>query len=151
MKALAPRRARRREFTPWRELDVFGQLPRLMGVEWPEMETEGLSDWVPAVDLAEDNDAFKLSADLPGIKPEEVEVSIEGKMLTIRGERKEERKEKDGKWRLWERSYGSFERCIMLPHDVDEDNVKAAFKDGVLEVSLPKRAEEKAHRIEIGA
>lgn len=136
---------------PWRDMDAIEQrMRRLMG-RWPAGEVETALDWIPSMDLVETDGRFELAVELPGIKPEDVELTVEDNILTIRGEKKEEQKKEEGKWHLWERSYGSFERSFTLPRGIDERQVKADFAEGVLKVMLPKSPEAKGRKIPIGA
>lgn len=106
----------------------------------------------PAVDISEDDRAVTLTAELPGMKEEDVEVVLREDMLTVKGEKKSEREEQKENYYLTERRYGSFERTFRLPETADVDKIKAAIADGVLTVTIPKKAEvEKAERkIKIG-
>ncbi len=107
--------------------------------------------WVPAMDLVETDDEFVLRADLPGLEADDVEIEVQDGLLTVSGERKTEHEEqKDGYHRV-ERAYGSFSRSLSLPQGVDADQVQADFDKGVLEVHIPKPAERKPHRVQIGA
>jgi HSP20 family protein len=105
--------------------------------------------WVPEMDLVETDDHYMLKADLPGMKPEDVAIEFNDGTLTISGERKAEyeRKEK-GFFRL-ERSFGRFSRSLTLPEGIDPDKIAAEFRDGVLEVTIPKPEERKPRRIEV--
>ncbi|MFN8582316.1 MAG: Hsp20/alpha crystallin family protein [Gemmatimonadaceae bacterium] len=108
--------------------------------------------WVPAVEISETNDELVMTAELPGMKREEVEVFFEDDMLTIRGEKKEEKKEAvEKKYHMWERTYGAFQRSFTLPRTIDPAKILAEFKDGVLKVHMPKTpvAKAKEHKIEI--
>jgi HSP20 family protein len=107
----------------------------------------------PSVDIAETDSEIAITADLPGLEEKDIEVSLDNDVLTIRGSRKEEREEKRKNYHLMERSYGSFQRTLHVPAGVDKDKVKASFKNGVLNVTLPKLPEAKAARrkIEISA
>ena len=110
-------------------------------------------DMTPAVDVAEDDKAVTLTAELPGMKEEDVEVVLRDDMLIVKGEKKTEREEKEENYHLTERRYGAFERTFRLPETADADKIKAAFDDGVLTVTVPKRAEPKAKaekKIKIG-
>jgi HSP20 family protein len=115
---------------------------------WPIERERG---WMPALDLVERKDELVLRADLPGFEEKDLDVSISEGVLTIRGERKEERQEKEGQYYYAERSFGSFVRSVALPGGVDADNVKATFKNGVLEVHLPRTKEAKAKKVAIEA
>lgn len=105
--------------------------------------------WAPAVDIYETKDALVVKAELPGVKPEEVEVSIAGNTLTLKGERKREAEVSEKGYYRLERSYGSFQRSLELPSVVDADKVKATYKDGLLEVRLPKKEEAKPKEIKV--
>ena len=110
----------------------------------------GRTTAAPAVDVREDADAIEVHAELPGIRPEDVQVNFENGVLTIAGEKKQEVSEKnEGDWHLVERQYGRFERRFTLPRTVDAQRIDARFRDGVLRVRLPKAEEAKPRRIEI--
>jgi HSP20 family protein len=96
---------------------------------------------VPALEMTETDKAYKITAELPGIDPAQVEVTFEDGLLRIAGEKKEEREENERGYRLSERSYGRFERCIELPAAADDDGIKAGFKDGILTVTVAKAVE----------
>jgi HSP20 family protein len=106
---------------------------------------------VPAVDIAETAKGYEITAELPGIDEKNVEVGYADGMLTIKGEKKDEKEEKKENYYLSERSYGSFQRSFRVPDGVDADKVEASFKNGVLTVTLPKtpEAQKKDKRIEI--
>ncbi len=103
----------------------------------------------PAVDITEDDGAFKLSAELPGMTEKDIEVSLSGDTLTVKGEKRQQREEKDRNYYLTERSYGEFRRSFILPEGVDREKVAAAFTNGVLTVTLPKTAKTTAKKIEV--
>lgn len=105
--------------------------------------------WLPQVDVSESGNMIELAAELPGLEPGDVSVSISGDMLTIKGEKKREREEKDEKQHFVERYFGSFERSFRLPAEVQADKVEARFKNGVLKVSLPKSEEAKTKEVKI--
>lgn len=105
--------------------------------------------WTPSVDIYEGKDEIVLEAELPGMKSEDVDVSIENNIITLRGERRFEKKDENDNYHRVERSYGSFTRSFTLPRNVVGDSAKAEFKNGILRVSLPKREEEKARKIQI--
>ena len=98
--------------------------------------------WAPSLDLVREKDHLVLKIDLPGIKPDEVEIKAEDGMLTVSGEHTEEEEEKKGKYLRRERCYGSFERTMSLPEGVDPERIEATCQDGVLEVAIPVPAEE---------
>lgn len=110
----------------------------------------GKAYW-PRMDIVEDKERFLVRADLPGINKEDINVSIEGDMLTISGEKKEESKKLEDAYNHIERAFGSFSRTFTLPANIDRDKVEANYKNGVLELSLLKTGEEKkrAKSIEI--
>jgi HSP20 family protein len=124
---------------------LFGAFPRFFNTE------EGLlrGSWSPSVDIYEDQDTIVLEADLPGLKPGDFELSVENYVLTLRGERKFEKKSEGDNYHRVERSYGGFTRIFTLPSTVNVDNVQAEFKDGVLRISLPKREEVKPRQIQV--
>lgn len=96
---------------------------------------------VPAIELAEKDDAFEVTAEVPGMDASEVEVSISGGMLTIKGEKKEEKETKEKNYYFSERRYGSFQRSFQLPEGVDTDKISATLEKGVLSITLPKTKE----------
>lgn len=139
------------KWNPLRELDELSErMSRLFG----SLKTNGgealtIPEWAPAVDIAETDSEFLVKADLPDMKKENVKVTVEEGVIRIEGERKQEKEEKGKKFHRIERSYGSFVRSFTLPENVDEKNIKAEFKDGVLSVHLPKAAKAKPKGSEI--
>ena len=105
--------------------------------------------WMPDVDITEKNGDIVVKAELPGMKRDEVEIEIEGNVLTLKGEKKEETEEKEKEHYLYECSYGAFQRSFTLPTTVKEDQVKAEFSEGVLRITLPKSGEPRGKKIEI--
>ena len=105
--------------------------------------------WRPALDVVDTEDAFLVRATLPGLTPEDIEVSVEDDVLTIKAEHSEEREESDEHFLLRERRSGSYRRTVRLPVGVDGENVSAEIKDGVLTLTLPKREEHKPKQIEV--
>ncbi|MBI4550297.1 MAG: Hsp20/alpha crystallin family protein, partial [Candidatus Omnitrophica bacterium] len=99
--------------------------------------------WNPAVDVYETKDHVIVKADLPGMEKDEIQVSVQGDTLIIKGEKKQEKEHKEEDYVRTERAYGSFYRALALPESVDSDKVKAAYKNGVLELTLPKKEEVK--------
>jgi HSP20 family protein len=115
----------------------------------PTGEMPALGTWEPRLDIAETKDALTIKAEMPGVKPEEIQLSLQDGVLTIKGEKEEEKEEKDQHYHRVERSYGSFMRSVRMPAPVDAGMVTAAFKNGVLTVTLPKTAEAKGTTIPI--
>ncbi len=107
--------------------------------------------WVPPMDLVEAEDHFVLKADLPGLAEGDVNIEIQDGTLTISGERKAEHEQREKGWYRIERSFGSFNRSLTLPDGVDADRIEASFRNGVLEVHIPKPEERKPRRISISA
>ncbi len=112
-------------------------------------ETQDLSTWAPAVDVYEDAESVRLTAELPGLEHKDVDVRIENGVLTLTGERKLEDEEKKDNYYRIERRYGAFTRSFTLPTTVDADKVKAEFKNGLLKITLPKREEAKPKQIKV--
>jgi HSP20 family protein len=106
-------------------------------------------NWSPLVDIYEDSEGITLKVELPEVPASDVEIQIEGNALTLRGERKLERADKQDDYHRIERNYGSFARSFTLPSTVDLDNVSAESRDGVLRISLPKKAETKPRQIKV--
>ena len=136
-------------YDPFREIRTFQkEMNRLFtGATAREDFLDG--EWMPKVDVFENADSFVLEAELPGMSREEFDLSFENNVLTLKGERKFEKKEEGNNYHRVERSYGSFLRSFTLPTTVTPDGAKAEFNNGVLRVSLPKREETKARKIEI--
>jgi HSP20 family protein len=109
--------------------------------------TEGV--WNPSVDVSEDKDNVILRAEMPGMIKEDVKISIQDGVLTLKGEKKQEKEEKDRNYHRIERNYGAFCRSFQLPTSVKSDKIKATYKDGVLSVTLPKAEEVKPKEIPI--
>ena len=105
--------------------------------------------WAPAVDIYEQGHDIVLKAELPGVDPKDVDIRLENNVLTLRGQRKFENEVNKESYHRVERSYGSFSRSFTLPLVVDQGNIKADFKDGILKLVLPKREEAKPKQIEI--
>ncbi|HEX9871416.1 MAG TPA: Hsp20/alpha crystallin family protein [Candidatus Tectomicrobia bacterium] len=142
---------------PWRPFEDFGTLRREMdrllerffgepsGVERPA------GSWAPRTNVTEANESLTITAELPGLEAKDVDVALSGDMLTIKGEKKQEKEEKDEYHHMVERSYGAFARMVRLPAPVAADKIKATFKNGVLTVTLPKTEETKPKAIPVQA
>ena len=108
-----------------------------------------LTTWAPAVDIYENENELVLKADLPEVSEKDLDVRIENNMLTLRGERKFEREVKEENYLRVERAYGSFSRSFSLPNAVDAEKIKAEYRNGVLTVTMPKRAESKPKQVKV--
>jgi len=145
IKDLIPARFGKKE-VPVRRVDepfrsIFADFDRMFDRFLSDFAVEPLSavrGFSPMIDLVEKDDRYVLTAELPGLDENEVEVTLNDNLLTIRGEKKEEREDSSGSYYYAERRYGSFERTVPLPAEVDADKVKAYFKKGLLTVELPK-------------
>jgi HSP20 family protein len=122
---------------------------RFLEPAWSEMPT--LGDWSPTVDVSEDKDAVTVKAELPGVEQKDIAVSLQDGVLSIKGEKRAEKEEKDKRYHRVERSYGAFYRSIQLPSTVDTGKVSATFKDGVVTITLPKAPEAKGTTIPVKA
>lgn len=105
--------------------------------------------WAPAVDIYETENELVLKADLPDVNEKDMDIQVENNMLTIRGERKFEQKVKEDNYLRVERTYGSFSRSFSLPSTINSESIKAEYKNGVLTIELPKRAESKPKQVKI--
>ena len=135
--------------TPTREVETLRErFDRLFSemTAWPKMMTEPA---IVPLDMRETETEFVVTASMPGFKPDEIVVDINRGVLTMRAETKEEHEEKDGTWHLRERRYGTVHRAITLLSPVYEDEVKAAYENGILTVTLPKSEQAKPRRIEV--
>ena len=146
-----------RGLTPWspfRELEemerhfgeVFGR--SLLPSIWRRLPVEQMA-WAPVVDVFEKGDKFVVKAEVPGMKEDDIHVSVEGDMLTIRGEKKTESEIKEEDYYRSEHSYGSFFRSVALPSTIDASKIEAEYENGVLEVTLPKKPEVKPKKVAV--
>lgn len=136
-------------FNPFRELELFAR--RFDDFFASKGDVGAFTGWKPSVDIKELPEHFEVTAELPGVKKEDCDVSMHDGILSISGERKQETEHKDAKAHRIERSYGSFERSFTLPPSADEDKVDATFTDGVLKLKIAKRPapEKKGRKIEV--
>jgi HSP20 family protein len=145
----------RYEWTPFRALrDLEHEMDRAFGLtRWPvvERETTGLLEgvWSPSVDVYQTEDKIVVKADVPGLEKKDFDISVVNSHLTIKGERKHEDEVKEENYHRIERAYGAFERTFALPATVDAEKIQAEYKDGVLEVTLPKKEEAKPKQIAV--
>ena len=122
--------------------------PSLLGRDrW--LPVRPMSIRMPSLDVYEEEDSVVVKAELPGMKKEDVEVNLAGETLTIKGEKKDEKEVKEDNYYRRERSYGSFLRSVGLPCEVKSDEIKASFKDGVLEIRMPKTEEAKKKSVSV--
>ena len=126
--------------------DSFG---RLFDLAFPTRTAESFADWTPSLDAHEDQDKFVVAVEIPGMKKEDMNVSVHDGVLTVSGERKSEKDVKDGTVHRRERFYGKFSRSVSLPSAVRADKVNATYKDGVLTIEIPKAEEAKPKTVEV--
>ena len=142
------------KWDPFRELeDVSTRLNRIFSRtparNQSDNEMLALADWSPSVDISETDVAYLIKGEIPGVKKEDVKVTVQDGMLTIQGERKQEKEEKGKKFHRVECDYGSFVRSFRVPDDADETKVKAEFKNGMINISLPKTEKAKTKVINV--
>ncbi|MGE3164312.1 MAG: Hsp20/alpha crystallin family protein [Planctomycetota bacterium] len=129
-------------WNPFRDMEDFSnRMERLFGLtrlENGERETLAPTDWTPSCDISESDKEYRIHAELPSVKKDDVRVTLEDGVLTIQGERREEKEEKGKKFHRRELSYGNFVRRFTMPDDADESQVEANFKDGMLNVVIAK-------------
>jgi HSP20 family protein len=138
---------------PFRELSALqNEMSRWMGLAGAGPGGNGqTSTWLPAVDVWETENELVLSFDLPGIPEEDIAVELDDNVLTVSGERSRDSEQSTERYYRFERRFGSFSRGVTLPPGVQEDSISANYKDGVLEVRVPKPEEPKPKRIQIGS
>lgn len=140
------------KYDPFRDLrNLQDEMNRLFSAGFPRVsnQEELSTGWAPSVDIYENENNVVLEAELPGMKREDFELSIENNIITLRGERHFEKKDEGDNYHRVERAYGSFTRSFNLPRTVATDEIKAEFNNGVLSVTMPKKAEAKARKIEV--
>jgi HSP20 family protein len=126
--------------------DLFARFAKS---DWPPMVWGESGSFVPAMDVKETPEAVEIDLEVPGLKPEEIDISLSGEVLTVKGEKKEQREENKEGYHLLERRFGSFQRSLRLPAAVERDKVQASQKDGVLHLVLPKSQREPVTKIAI--
>ena len=132
--------------------DIRNEISRMFDsffLDFPWRSEAEAGSWAPRVDIAETNGELVVAAELPGLTRSDVSIRIENNVLTLKGEKKQEEEKKGTNYHRIERSYGAFNRSFSLPSTVDTNKVKAAFKDGVLTITLPKTEEAKGKEIPI--
>ena len=139
-------------FEPWSVVDLLHRdLDRLTRRQTRSEETSSLANWTPAVDIVENKDRFVLRADVPGVDTQDIDVSMDAGVLTVSGVRHAETQESEDGIQRFERATGRFLRRFTLPESADADGITASSKNGILEVSVPKRPEVQARRITVEA
>jgi HSP20 family protein len=142
------------EISPWRPFE-FEKMRREMDRLWDSFfegkprraREEG--EWFPSLDVSETKGDLVVKAELPGIDPKDIDISLNEGVLTIKGEKRQEKEEKEEGYHLIERSYGSFTRSIRLPREIQNEKINASYKNGVLKITLPKSEEAKKKEIKI--
>src|SRR5215470_8703621 len=138
---------------PYRELSTLqDRVNRIFGGGLTRRERDeemSLGAWMPPVDIVEEKDRILMTAELPGFQEKDIQIQMEGGVLTLRGERRTETEREGKTYHRMERSYGQFVRSFTLPNNVDRENIKASFHNGLLEVELPKREEARPRQIKI--
>lgn len=149
---LIPRKTNRSDSVFQPLADLHHEIDRLFDLSFPQFpaaESAWVSSWSPSLDVYDEKEHYLVHADLPGLNREDITVSLEDNRLTIQGEKKQRTENKDKQCLRTERFYGRFQRSIVLPVGIDAGKVKASFKDGVLELTLPKRDEYKPKQVNI--
>ena len=148
-----------RGLMPWRPFRELGEMERrfedilgrpFLPAVWRRIPMVEMG-WAPSIEVFEKEDKLVVKAELPGMKEEDIDISVVGDTLTIKGERKAESEVKEEDYYCCERSYGSFSRSIAVPSSVDANKIEANYEDGVLEVSLPKAPEVKPKKVTVSA
>ena len=140
-----------RESVPFREIE---RMTRDLGRFWDSFFGGGSKgrvegEWLPSLDLAETDNELVVKAELPGMDPKDIDISLSDGTLTIKGEKKQEKEEKKSDYHFIERSYGAFTRSIQLPRQVEREKISASYKNGLLRITLPKSEEAKKKEVKI--
>ncbi len=136
-------------FDPFRDAVSFQNRMNRFFEPFLRTSTEDYGSWLPAVDIREDGEAIRLQAEIPGLKQEDIEIHIENNILTLKGERKQENEVMEQDYHRVERSYGSFSRSFSLPTSVNSEKIQAVYKDGILDITLPKSESSKSRKIKV--
>jgi HSP20 family protein len=141
-------------WNPWREMNTLqNRFNHLLADSFfqPSRSEDDLSlgTWHPVVDMYDEDDRIIIKAELPGMEKKDISVDVKDQVLTLRGERKYDHEVKEEKYYRRERAYGKFQRAFSLPADVDSENIKAEFKDGLLKIEVPKPEKQKPKEIAI--
>ena len=141
-----------RELTPFRDFErMRSEMDRLWNsfFERGTLRGEEGGEWLPSLDVAETKNEIVVKAEVPGLDLKDIDISLSEGLLTIKGEKKQEREEKEENYHLVERSYGTFTRSIRIPNEVQSDKINASYKNGVLKIVLPKSEEAKKKEVKI--
>ncbi len=138
-------------YNPW---SVFDQLQRELNNPMNKFDSDengniATANWAPAVDIKEDDKAFTLLADIPGVDPDDIEVTMDKGVLTVKGERQSEKKTEEENYKRVERQYGVFYRRFSLPDSADADSIEAHSEHGVLKITIPKQEVAQSRRISV--
>ena len=118
------------------------------GVNGRRMDLQNF-DWTPRVNVEEQEERFEITVEVPGMKKEEIDIEVQDNVLTIKGERRFGKEEKDTSYHIFERSYGTFKRAFTLPENVKSDDIEAEYRDGILKLALPKAEPQKPKEIKV--
>jgi HSP20 family protein len=144
-----------KELTPWRPFTELSTFRREMDRLWDSFFGERPlariweREWTPSLDVSETKDNFVVKAEVPGIDAKDINISLTGDVLTVKGEKKQEREEKEEDYHLVERSYGAFSRSVRLLAEVESGKIEASYKNGILKITLPKSEKVKAKEVKI--
>jgi HSP20 family protein len=150
MRSLIPwKKKKEQAITEFRK-DMDSLFDKFFGRDFfPAAENLFDGKWLPSVDVSEGKKDITVKAEIPGVEAGDIDVSLNGRVLTVRGEKKQEKEEKDKSWHEVERSYGYFSRSVELPADVESESVNAAYKRGVLKITLKKTREAESRKVKI--
>jgi HSP20 family protein len=138
------------KWEPLREFEsMFDRYAKSMSWPFSGQELISAGDWSPRVNIIEKNNEYVIKAEIPSVKKEDVKVTMDHGVLTIRGEKKQEQEESGEKYHRVESSYGSFIRSFTLPDNIDENNIQASYRDGMLDLHIPKTTESTPKNIEV--
>ncbi len=133
----------------WDPFKEFNQMVNRYAVPADGQDKQGAKAWVPSVDIQESGTQYLVQTELPGVEKEDVSVTVEESVLTIKGEKKMQEASEDEQWHRVESTYGKFERRFSLPDEIDVDAVEANYKDGVLRLTIPKTEKAKPKMIDV--
>ena len=133
--------------------DISNRISRLLndafgGLDWQYRDSVNAS-WVPPVDIFEEKDAIRITAEVPGVRPQDVKISLEGNVLTVHGQKQQMAEERTERVHRYERTYGEFERTFNLPASVDANKISASYENGVLTITLPKAEQARPREIQV--